>query len=268
MGDESREPSPRFEDAIVVEVGGTTTDVGVLIQPFPRESSLAVEIGARTNFRMPDLISMGLGGGTVIRSTETGGFTIGPDSVGYRLIEKSLVFGGETLTTTDVAVALGKVKIGDASKVAHLDRLLLNQIYVEMVELVEEAIDKMKTSAGNVPVILVGGGSILFPEELKGASEVIRPQHSGVANAIGSAISQVGGQVERIFKLSELNREEALIIAKEEAKQEAIKAGASLESLVIVDIEDVPLAYLPGNATKVCVKGAGDLSDFLVNEKV
>lgn len=52
-----------LKDAIVVDVGGTTSDVGILVNSFPRESSLAVEIGgARTNFRMPDLVSIGLGG--------------------------------------------------------------------------------------------------------------------------------------------------------------------------------------------------------------
>ncbi|WP_260287255.1 hydantoinase/oxoprolinase family protein [Peribacillus aracenensis] len=256
-------------DAIVVDVGGTTTDIGVLVQSFPRESSLAVEIGgARTNFRMPDLISIGLGGGTIIRIGDNGEFTIGPDSVGYRLPEKALIFGGETLTTTDVAVALGKVELGDASKVAHLDKELLNRVYLNMVNLVEEAIDKMKTSAAPVPVILVGGGSILLPEELTGASEVIRPLHSGVANAIGSAISQVSGQIEKVYALAEIGRETALEQAKEIAMSEAISAGADPETLVIVDIEDVPLAYMPGNATRIRVKAAGDLAQSELNELV
>jgi N-methylhydantoinase A/oxoprolinase/acetone carboxylase beta subunit len=258
-----------FSDAIVVDVGGTTTDIGVLVQSFPRESSLAVEIGgARTNFRMPDLISIGLGGGTIIRVQDNGEFTIGPDSVGYRLPEKSLVFGGDTLTTTDVAVALGKVDLGDPLNVAHLDKDLLNRVYQKMVELVEEAIDKMKTSAAPVPVILVGGGSILLPENLKGTSEVIRPEHSGVANAIGAAIAQVSGQIEKVYALAEIGREKALEHAKEKAKSEAINAGADPDSLVIVDIEDVPLAYMPGNATRIRVKAAGDLAHFEVNELV
>lgn len=249
-----------ISNAIVVDVGGTTTDIGVLIESFPRESSLAVEIGGvRTNFRMPDLVSIGLGGGTIIRLKDDGDFTIGPESVGYRLPEKGLVFGGDTLTTTDVIVALGKADIGDPAKVSYLDRSLLERIYVKMTEQVEEAIDKMKTSANPMPVILVGGGSILIPEQLKGASEVIRPQNFGVANAIGVAISQVSGTLERVFSLDELGREKTLELAKEMAIEEAIKAGAHPEKISIVDIEDVPLAYLPGNATRIRVKAAGQL---------
>ncbi|GIN93587.1 hydantoinase subunit beta [Siminovitchia terrae] len=249
------------DNAIVVDVGGTTTDVGVLVSSFPRESSLAVEIGgARTNFRMPDLVSVGLGGGTIVRIQENGEFTIGPDSVGYRLTEKALVFGGDTLTTTDVVVALGKAEIGDSEKVRHLDQALLESIYEEMTSMVELAVDRMKTSADPVPVILVGGGSILVPATLEGASEVIRPKNHGVANAIGSAIAQVSGQVERVFSLDELGREKTLELAKQMAVNEAVEAGADPNTCDIVDIEDVPLAYLPGNATRVRVKAAGELA--------
>src|SRR5699024_2076216 len=96
------------QNGIVVDVGGTTTDVGVLIDTFPRESSLAVEIGGvRTNFRMPDLVSIRLGGGTIIQVYDDDSFQIGPSSVGYLITEKALVFGGDTLTATDVAVCVG-----------------------------------------------------------------------------------------------------------------------------------------------------------------
>jgi N-methylhydantoinase A/oxoprolinase/acetone carboxylase beta subunit len=257
------------EDALVIDVGGTTTDVGVLVQSFPRESSLAVEIGgARTNFRMPDLLSIGLGGGTIVRIGENDEFTIGPDSVGYRLPQKGLIFGGDTLTTTDVVVALGKADIGDRSKVAHLDTLLLEKIYEKITEMVEVGIDKMKTNAKPLPVVLVGGGSILLPDKLKGASEVIKPHNFGVANAIGAAIAQVSGQVERVFSLDELGREKTLELAKNIAIEEAIKAGADPEKITIVDIEDVPLAYLPGNATRVRVKAAGPLAQTDIHQTV
>lgn len=247
-------------NALVVDIGGTTTDVGVLVASFPRQSSLAVEIGGvRTNFRMPDISSIGLGGGTIVSLNEDGSFKIGPESVGYRLSEKGMVFGGDTLTTTDVAVALGIAELGNPALVAHLDRAVLEKVYACMVEMVEETIDKMKTNAEEVPVILVGGGSILFASDMKGASEVIKPPNSGVANAIGSAISQVSGQIEKIFKTDELGREKTLELAKQMAFDEAIKAGADPDDLIIVDLEEVPLSYLPGNAAKIRVKAAGGL---------
>src|SRR5213080_5267624 len=72
-------------DALVADVGGTSTDVGVLVNGFPRESSQGVEIGGiRTNFRMPDLVTIALGGGTVVTSGPEGA-RIGPRSVGYLL---------------------------------------------------------------------------------------------------------------------------------------------------------------------------------------
>src|SRR5258707_13132336 len=55
-------------DCAVVDVGGTTSDVGILQQGFPREASGAIDIGGvRTTFRMPDVFSLGLGGGSIVR---------------------------------------------------------------------------------------------------------------------------------------------------------------------------------------------------------
>lgn len=93
-------------ECVVVDVGGTTTDVGLLRGGFPRPASVAVEIGGvRTNFRMPEVYSVGLGGGSVVR--EGAEVRIGPDSVGYELRRRALVFGGDTVTATDLAVAGG-----------------------------------------------------------------------------------------------------------------------------------------------------------------
>ncbi|CDO03595.1 Acetophenone carboxylase gamma subunit [Oceanobacillus picturae] len=249
------------KDAIIVDVGGTTSDVGVLVKGFPRQSSIAVDLGGvRTNFRMPDINSIGLGGGTVIRVAEDNTFKIGPDSVGHRILKDALVFGGSTLTATDVVVGLGKVQLGNPENVAHLDKNLLNKIFKQMVEMIEEAIDKVKTSADDMPVVFVGGGSVLFPNEIKGASFVYQPENGGVANAIGSAISQISGEIEKIYSINKENREEILKQARELAISETIKAGADSKKVEIVDMESVPLAYLPGDATRVKIKAAGDLA--------
>ena len=106
-----------------MDVGGTTTDIGALVNGFPRESSIAVEIGGiRTNFRMPDILSLGLGGGTRIRLMAPARSGIGPDSVGYRLLEEAYVFGGSTLTASDVAVKAGLASFGDAGRDPDLPR--------------------------------------------------------------------------------------------------------------------------------------------------
>ncbi len=245
-------------DCAVVDIGGTTSDVGVLHHGFPREASVAVEIGGvRTNFRMPDVFSFGLGGGSLVR--DNGELTIGPDSVGYELTERALVFGGDELTTTDIAVAAGLAEIGDPDRVAALDRGLVERA-VQLIEAsIAESVDRMKTSAGDIPVVVVGGGSILLGDRLTGASEVVKPEHFAVANAIGAAIAQIGGEVDRVFSLESMPRDEALQQAKDEATEKAVAAGASAGTVHIVDVEEVPLAYLPSNATRIHVKAVGEL---------
>jgi N-methylhydantoinase A/oxoprolinase/acetone carboxylase beta subunit len=248
-----------LQEAMVVDIGGTTSDVGMLVHGFPREASVAVDIGGvRTNFRMPDVLSFGLGGGSLVRDAD--GVRIGPDSVGYELTEKGLVFGGDTLTTTDIAVAAGTADVGDRARVADLDRHLVDRAVDEIHRMVDAAVDRMKTSAAAIPVVLVGGGAILISRPIQGASEVVKPDRSPVANAIGAAIAQVGGEVDRVFALEGLTRDQALDAAKREAADKAVAAGADPATIQIVDVEDVPLAYLPGNAVRVRVKAVGDLA--------
>ena len=246
------------KDGIVVDVGGTSTDVGALVRGFPREAAVAIELaGVRTNFRMPDVLSIPLGGGSVV---ERDPLRIGPESVGYRLSEEALVFGGKTLTTTDIAVAGGRAGIGDKELVRGLDPSLVDETLAEIQTRVETAIDRVKVSYGDMPVILVGGGSVLVGDSLSGASEVLRPEHGGVANAIGAAIAQVGGQIERVYSLETTGRDEAIADACAEAVNRAVAAGADASTVEIVDIEEVPLTYVPSSATRVRVKAVGDLA--------
>src|SRR5438128_9306335 len=132
-------------DAMVVDVGGTSTDIGQLRRGFPREANSVVEVGGvRTLFCMPDLLSIGLGGGSLVSAD---GISVGPKSVGYRLIEEGLVFGGNTMTATDVAVAAGLTRIGDTRAVAHLPRNLVHQALDKAHAKIEDSVDRMKTDA-------------------------------------------------------------------------------------------------------------------------
>jgi hypothetical protein len=191
---------------------------------------------------------------------QTDPLKIGPQSVGYRLTKEALIFGGNQLTTSDIAVAAGIADIGDKSKVAHLEQSLIDAAIDRIQEMTETAVDRMKTSAEPVPVIIVGGGSVLVSRAIAGASEMVKPDHFEAANAVGAAIAQISGEVDRVYSLDSLSRDQAVANAKSEAIAKAVEAGADADTVQVVDVEDVPLSYLPGNATRIRVKAVGDLT--------
>ena len=249
-----------LDNALVVDIGGTTTDIGVLVNGFPRESSLTVRVGGvRTNFRMPDVLALGLGGGSLVRTNGTE-VHIGPESLGYRLTREALAFGGQTLCATDLAVAGGYANLGDRSLVKPLSAQATEAGIERIHEILADGVDRMKTNAAPVPLVLVGGGSVLVRDDIPGTSEMIVPEHAGVANAIGASIAQISGETDRIFAYEATGRESALETALEEARTQAIEMGADADSLETVDIEEVPLAYMPGGAVRIRVKVAGDLA--------
>lgn len=64
--------------------------------------------------------------------------TAGPDSVGYQITSKTLVFGGDTLTATDIIVRLGMADIGDASLVQSVDLELAREAMDVIREITED----------------------------------------------------------------------------------------------------------------------------------
>ncbi|KAF2132629.1 DUF917-domain-containing protein [Dothidotthia symphoricarpi CBS 119687] len=250
----------KAEAMMVVDVGGTTTDVGLLLaNGFPRQQAAYSELsGVRMNFSYPDVKSIGLGGGSLVRRVN-GKLQVGPESVGYKLPEKALVFNGDVPTATDYVVAGSSVvSIGEPERVrGKLNEKDVADFKAEVKKILERIIDTMKTSPEDLPVLLVGGGAVVAPDTLKGASRVIKPEWSGVANAIGAAMARVSAVVDTIKSTEEKTTKELLAEISEEAKQRTIEAGASPESVEIVEIEDLPLPYV-ANKTRFIVRAAGD----------
>lgn len=249
-------------NALVIDVGGTSADVGILVDGFPRESTAAIEVGGvRTNFRMPDLISIGLGGGSIVRPAGTNGtVTVGPDSVGYRVIDEALVRGGSTLTLSDVSVHGGRLAgFGDPGLVADLDADVVRAALAWVDEQIQVMTDRMKASRHALPLIAVGGGSHLVPDSVQGVSEVVRPAHHSVANAFGAAIAEASGSIDRVFRYEGPGREACLEEARALAVDAAARAGADPQRIRITSVSEVPLSYVPQQACRVQVKAAGPL---------
>ncbi len=258
------------QDGIVMDVGGTTTDIGVLAGGFPRESSIAVDIGGvRTNFRMPDILAIGLGGGTRVHldpalygadTLEDGALRVGPDSVGFRITQDAMTFGGATLTTSDIAVATGRADFGDRSGLPDLGPAMLAATWDRIQAILEDGVDRMKTARGDVTILAVGGGNFLIPDSLKGAAQVVRPPHASVANAVGAAIAQVGAQAEQIVSYDKVPRAAAIERMRADVVARVIAAGGEADSVQIVEVDEIPLSYIPGRAAQLRVRAVGDLA--------
>lgn len=254
-----------INDAIVIDAGGTSADAGILVDGFPRESTAAIEVGGvRTNFRMPDLISIGLGGGTIVRDSRAGNGTdlaIGPDSVGYSVSTEALCVGGGTLTLSDISLAAGRLEgFGDPELVANINPELIRDSLAWVDEQVSVMSDRMKSNRAEVPLLAVGGGAHLIADRVPGVSEVIRPSYHTVANAYGACIAEASGTVDRVYSYDDSSREECLDDARDLAGHAAVRAGADPDHVRITTVTELPMTYVPGGGCRVLVKAAGPLA--------
>jgi hypothetical protein len=198
---------------------------------------------------MPDVVSVALGGGTRIAPDGT----LGIDSVGHRLTTDALVFGGAVATLSDAAVAGGRASMGDPAALA--DRTWPAAL-AEADRRVADALDRMKLSRADVPVVIVGGGSVLVRDEIPGASEIHRPDHADVANAIGAAIGLVSGEAEHVADVGG-SRDAAIEAVVDDARGRAVGAGADPSRVEVAWIEEIPLAYMDRPLSRLRAKVAG-----------
>ncbi|KAL1742325.1 hypothetical protein HDZ31DRAFT_66082 [Schizophyllum fasciatum] len=255
---------------LVCDIGGTTTDVGMLLASgLPRQAAAITDVsGVMMNFSCPDVKSIGLGGGSIVRKdSPSAKLTIGPDSVGHHIKTRAHVFGGDVPTATDYAVACAKMS-GQALDVGDPSRLPQSfydnaEEYREVVKrMLENIIDRMKTNADDIEVLLVGGGAVLVNEGevLRGASKVIKPKYSGVANAIGAAIARVSGTVDTVVSTEGKTTQQAIESVAQLAIDRAVENGAVRETIELAEMDAIPLQYI-ANKSRVIVKAIGDF-DF------
>lgn len=251
------------KQVVVVDVGGTTTDLCALLPSgFPRQAPNFIEVGGvRTAFSMPEVLSIGLGGGSRVRRLDgSGKVTVGPDSVAHRLTTDAMVFGGSVMTSTDIVVASGgAANIGQREHVQDIPSTLIAGAKADIKRQLERAIDGMKVSSAPVTVLLVGGGSIIITEDLDGVEECLRPPHHDSANAVGAAIAKVAGEIDVIEVLA--GRDEGAVVeaAKQAAIAAAIANGADERTVKVVEVKKIPLQYVTNKATRFIMKAVGNL---------
>ncbi|KAL3459357.1 hydantoinase/oxoprolinase [Aspergillus heterothallicus] len=250
---------------IVVDIGGTTTDVCALLPSgFPRQAPGFVEVGGvRTAFSMPEVLSIGLGGGSIVRvdtDTDTEQVTIGPSSVGHAIQQEAKIFGGKTLTTSDIVVALGKATLGDAALVQDVPTATVDSARKRIKRMLEGVIEQMKVSTAPVHVLLVGGGALLVTEDLDGVDKCIQPIHQGAANAVGAAIAKVSGDIDIVEMLEEKDEKAVVEAACQKAIDIAVSKGAARETVRVVEVNKMPLQYMHQGAMRIQIRAVGPLA--------
>jgi N-methylhydantoinase A/oxoprolinase/acetone carboxylase beta subunit len=99
------------QDTLVMDIGGTTTDLAVLIQRSPVLNPLGIRLGEyKTLIRSLETLSIGLGGDSTV-SVQDGRLKVGPERLG-----PALAYGGPAPTPTDALVITGDIDNGDKDK--------------------------------------------------------------------------------------------------------------------------------------------------------
>lgn len=177
------------QNGIVIDIGGTTMHVGSIKDGFPTFLSTKTDV-EDSNFPMTGVQIVNFGGESIVHQSKEG------ITVGQMFTNEALVFGGNALTATDIAVASGFSDLGDKEKVKDLPQNVKDEALEDIKKKIQAAFDQAKSSDEDQPVIVVGGGGILVhpdnPVKLKGASKVICAQHFQVANAVGAAVAVQG----------------------------------------------------------------------------
>ncbi|KAJ5168646.1 uncharacterized protein N7482_004240 [Penicillium canariense] len=268
---DGRQHGQRTEALAVIDIGGTTSDSGLLLpNGMPQMSSVMSLVGGvRTNFALPAVESIGLGGGSIIRQQEDGHMSVGPDSVALELLEKARLFGGEYLTSTDIVAASeiysptehGPFKgMGNPGNLADITPGVVAKAQAVMRKKIEELVDRTKIQKGDIDVLIVGGGApiIKTDQPLAGVRMVRTVKGGEVANAVGAAISRVSGVIDTVVDTSNQSLKQAQDAVSKLAINKAIESGAKPDTIEIAEITMLPIQYVDAKA-RIIIKAVGQL---------
>ncbi|MBW1981580.1 MAG: hydantoinase/oxoprolinase family protein [Deltaproteobacteria bacterium] len=207
-------------EEIVLDIGGTTTDMAVLVGGVPLLEPRGISIGGyKTLVRALRTCSIGVGGDSWVR-LEKDRLEIGPERKG-----RAVAYGGPEPTPTDALITLGAATGGHRQRAAEAMRRLGYQLKTGVEEtaamvvektcsLIMEGVGRMVDSINQQPVytihellegrqispeglIIIGGPAeeLALPLQSMSGWSVKVPPHHEVANAIGAAIARTTCEV-------------------------------------------------------------------------
>jgi N-methylhydantoinase A/oxoprolinase/acetone carboxylase beta subunit len=172
------------EEAIVVDIGGTSTDFVPIEGGMPKIIDGVDIAGRKTLIRCVDSFSIPFGGDSAVRDGK-----LKPERAG-----KPIAFGGDSFTLTDALNCLG-YEIGDKKASIEAGREMFSDLKdaESVVEQFMSVVAETLKQTGYERVIGAGYlASILIPEITRKAGvNYVVPEHSEAANAVGVAVSKL-----------------------------------------------------------------------------
>lgn len=246
-------------DQVLLDIGGTTTDIFFLVDGVSLFEPFGIEIdGRKTLVRAVFSYSIGLGGDSYVRF-EDDKLVIGPNRLG-----PAIAFGGSELTPSDALVYLNRMT-GDypdksrqaieelARERAMSPDQLARDIVQQMCQTIKQTIDQLLDKLDDSPVYtikellqdrrirpasvsLIGGPAKALAEDLSQCLNlsVRTPENYSVANAIGAALARPTREINLLF-----DSERAMIAIPELSVYQTANQMYSLDQA-----KQLALAYL------------------------
>jgi N-methylhydantoinase A/oxoprolinase/acetone carboxylase beta subunit len=244
--------APEDEGCLVLDIGGTTTDIAVLVHQTPLLNPLGINLGGyQTLIRALHTRSIGLGGDSVV-AVKDGVLSIGPERRG-----PALAYGGPNPTPTDALHILQKINDGDLDKARQGFRPIADALNMSMAAAADnvlnqtcrsilQAVAEMVAQINSQPVytvhevyegheiqprvaLIIGGPAPAFAERLEALSDYkvgVVPRWK-VANAIGAALARTTCEVTLFADTSQ-----EIAMAPEEDFRENIPESFAMEDAI------------------------------------
>lgn len=203
------------EDGILLDIGGTTTDIFFVVDGVPLFEPLGISIqNHKTLVRSIYSVSIAVGGDSQVRLLD-GEFMIGPKRMG-----NPVVFGGSHPTPTDAMIVLNEIKDGNKKKAEEALQVFAQELSISvdkvaskildaMVQSIYEKVKKLLEDVNSKAVYtikelledrkiqpqfitVIGGPAKILSNRLESvfALDVFYPKEYKLANAIGAALAK------------------------------------------------------------------------------
>ena len=253
-----------FADAVTFDMGGTSTDVCLVLDGRPAPAGERTVAGLPVRLPSLDVHTIGAGGGSIARVDSGGALAVGPQSAGAAPGPACYGLGGTEPTVTDADLVAGRIRAGAAlpglealdleAATAALDRAgvtaegVLAVVDAAMTMAVRRVSVERGVDPARLALVAFGGAGPLHAcaiADSLGMPAVVVPPRAGVLSAAGVLAAPRQADVVRSWPTPSDTKGlvwTGLEVAREAMAQVAVQQGAWSANLRALESEQLRLS--------------------------